>query len=497
MPYDLRKRGSEWCVIKRTDGKSMGCHESRAKAERQRRAIQASEASAEGSTVPAMNLHWEAVLAIEGHPTSDRRFLMPGEIVDRELPLSLMVMTVTAEGHEGAELGGKIEQIDRMTPQQAAALELLSEEQLANLTEGAVVIVGRGVFDDSDFGHESARQVDEEFLRGVSADLAITALVLLDADTFEPVDTEDMEIEDLLAGDFLTGIKAEIGGATVVPFPAFSEAKIRMWTGAEGPIAVVASGFAMKIRHEPIDHSDNVFTVPSERRHVVLTAAGAPLKPPRSWFEDPGLRELTPLTICADGRVYGHLADWDGCHTGFSSMCVPPFRSNADYAYFNTGEIETAEAALIPCGKLMFSMDGGKHAPLDPKMSAAEVSKHYDDATKVGAYIRAGSDRFGTWLAGVLRPDLSEAEVQHLRLHPPSGDWRPIPGKGTELVAAFCVPVGGFPIARAMAASGELAFITAPLEIEPMGPREFRRKKRGLWKRSYALLGPAKDDEAA
>jgi hypothetical protein len=39
-----------------------------------------------------------------------------------------------------------------------------------------------------------------------------------------------------------------------------------------------------------------------------LTAAVAPLKPPREWFEMPEASEPTPLTFTADGRVYGHLA---------------------------------------------------------------------------------------------------------------------------------------------------------------------------------------------
>lgn len=423
-------------------------------------------------------LAWESVLAIEGHPTVDRRFLIPDTLANRELPLSLMVMTVTDEGHDGAELGGRIDTISKTSVDDALARGLLSEEQAEGITEGAIVVVGTGVFDDSDVGRESARLVDEKMLRGVSVDLGIREVKLLDANTFEEVNPEDLDIEELLMGDFLTGLEADIVGATVVPFPAFAEATIRMQESGQ---AVVASAFVPQMKRD--------------MSFLVLTAAGGPLKPPRSCFQDPGLPQLTALTITDDGFVFGHLADWDGCHTGFSSMCVPPFASNSNYAYFNVGQIETAEGDLVNVGKIMFSMEGGKHAPLDPGLSVADVAKHYDDSTKVGAYVRAGSDRFGTWLAGVLRPDLSEAEVQHLRLHPPSGDWRPIPGKGTELVAAFCVPIPGFPIARAMAASGDMAFITAPLEVEPMGIREFKRRKRSVQKRAYALLGPRPDDD--
>jgi hypothetical protein len=222
---------------------------------------------------------------------------------------------------------------------------------------------------------------------------------------------------------------------------------------------------------------------------AITAAAAAPLHPPRAWFDDPKLRKLTPLTITDDGRVLGHLADWSGCHTGFTDVCVPPFRSVSNYAYFNVGELETADGGLVPVGKIMFSMDGAKHAPLNPGMTAADVSKHYDDATKVGAFVRAGADRFGTWLAGTLRPGLTDEEIQHLRSHPPSGDWRPIPGKpGSELVAAFSVAVPGFPIPRSVIASGAdgLVIITGPLSVEP-GEKAILRRTEMLRRRLSEL----------
>jgi hypothetical protein len=126
-------------------------------------------------------------------------------------------------------------------------------------------------------------------------------------------------------------------------------------------------------------------------------------------------------------------------------------------------------------------MDGGKHAEADPSLSYLDVQRHYDDATKVGGFVRAGADRFGTWLAGTLRPGLSDLEIQHLRLHPPSGDWRPVRGS-TELVAAFAVAVPGYPIPRQLSlvasARGDItAIITAPLEIEE-SESTIRRRKR-------------------
>lgn len=497
MPWSIEKRGDEFCVIKDDDGEVEGCHESREKAEAQRRALYASEDEAsattdtlggvtqstgdfqifpatstwnanggtitfkvvpvEGSEQPVESepasetsvVMWEGVLGIEGRPTDDARYLMPGEISERELPLSLMIQTVTAEGHAGAELGGRIDEIWRV-----------------EMEDGSIEIWGRGPFDSSEIGQEGARLVEEEFLTGVSLDLAISEAIALDPETFEPLEDEEMGLLDFLTMDFVTGIKGKIMGATLVPFPAFSDAKVGVITAS-----------AMKVV-----------------RPRALVASAAPVKPPKEWFEDPHLTELTPLTITKEGRVYGHLADWDGCHIGFEGICVPPFRSASNYAHFNTGEIETAGGDLVPCGKIMFCREGNGHAPLE--MNLDEASRYYDDATKVGAFVRAGSDRYGTWLAGVLRSDLDDLEIQHLRTHPPSGDWRPtMGGRGpSELIAAFAVPIGGFTIPRralVASADGEItAIITAPLEVgENVGARRRMRKKIMLANRVQEALG--------
>jgi hypothetical protein len=50
MPYTIEQRGDEWCVIKESDGKSMGCHASRSRAVAQQRALYANEPSLSAST---------------------------------------------------------------------------------------------------------------------------------------------------------------------------------------------------------------------------------------------------------------------------------------------------------------------------------------------------------------------------------------------------------------------------------------------------------------
>jgi len=438
---------------------------------------------------------WSGVLAVVGSPTSDGRYLMPGEIGNRDLPIPLQVQTVTGEGHDGSHTAGRIDQIEFIPMSEFDAKD---EFNLEGVPDDATVVFATGMLDGSPAAVEAERLITNG--AGISVDLPADRMALIDPDTLEEVDPSDAEMADVLSGKYLTGIGGKIAAATIVTIPAFEEAEIGL---TEEESVLVASAYGQSVAAAKSDgsalwefvglkrvrqaHTDESFT---------LVAMAAPLKPDSDWFADPKLKKLTPLTITPEGRVYGHLADWDGCHTGFSNVCVPPFRSETAYAYFNTGEIECADGTMVAVGKLMFSMDGGKHA--DTWMTANEASQHYDDSTKVGAFVRAGTDRHGTWLAGALRPGLSDEEVQHLRSHPPSGDWRPIPNKGTELVAAFCVAVGGFPIPRAMVASGaegELTIISAPLDLE-LGPHAVRRRFEVL-KRKRKAMRPYSDEDAA
>lgn len=188
----------------------------------------------------------------------------------------------------------------------------------------------------------------------------------------------------------------------------------------------------------------------------------APLKPPRAWFEVPEADGPTALTFTADGQVFGHLATWDTCHTGFlngdMAQCVKPPRGT-DYSFFHLGALETEEGESVHVGKLTYNTS---HAPLSAGLQAA--SAHYDQSGSVGAFIRARDGRHGIWASGVVKSDLSPEGLRDLRANPPSGDWRSVRGR-LELVAALAVVVPGFPIPRpelalAASAAGEAEIAT-------------------------------------
>jgi hypothetical protein len=173
-----------------------------------------------------------------------------------------------------------------------------------------------------------------------------------------------------------------------------------------------------------------------------MTASSAPVKPPKAWFEDPQLTAKSRIQVTEDGRVFGHAAAWDECHTGFDGVCVTVPRSQTNYQYFTLGELVTAEGDTIDVGTVTM---GTGHA--NSEWNATRSLAHYDDTGTQVAVVRAGEDRFGVWVAGALVPGLSDERVAELRRSPLSGDWRRLRGN-LEMIRVLAVNSPGFAILR-------------------------------------------------
>lgn len=197
-----------------------------------------------------------------------------------------------------------------------------------------------------------------------------------------------------------------------------------------------------------------------------------PLRPARDWFDIPEPNTPTPLTYEKSGRVYGHLALWGSCHTGFLNgavaECVQPPPSKTDYQQFHLGVLET-DGGDVRVGKITYATG---HAPLSA--SAKVAADHYDHTGSVGAFVRATNGNVGIWVSGSVRSDITAEGFRDLRANPPSGDWRSL-NRNLELVAALAVPVPGFPIPRAevaLAASADGAPEVESLILPPWMPEE-------------------------
>lgn len=325
--------------------------------------------------------------------------------------LPLMLQTETEVGHFGAVLAGFIEELTDLG---------------AGTNPG-----GSGRFYDSEAGRTFRDMLLGGRRFGVSVDPGAVDL------TFECVE----EDEDGWCVDAVIRFhEYEIIGLTGTPFPAFAEAAIVLEAAAaetEEPAAAAAA-------------------------RVPALTASAPARPPSAWFAEPEPVEgderliqqpsghlASPLTITDDGQVYGHLAPWRQCHRGYANVCVDAPASAAAYAHFHVGEVVCDDGTRVATGALAANCD---HAAA--RLLAAEARDHYAHSGVAWADVRVSDGAFGPWVAGALRPGLSDEQLRVLRACSLSGDWRRIGGQ-LELVAALAVNSPGFPIAReALAASG-------------------------------------------
>lgn len=401
---------------------------------------------ADAPGTPAPDGRWEGVIAREGEMTGDGRLIEAGALRWDDLPIPLRVAFKDVGGHDGAEVCGRIETIERR--------------------DGGD-IYATGTFDlGSAVGTEAFRQVSERMSNGVSIDTDdVTFRIMAKADVPEAADPspsgDDAEpdpdgrvkVAAMSSSDELTVIEsARLRAATLVAVPAFAAARVYAAGQAPGT-------------SEPAERDENVDSEEKTARSAgadplsrdSLTAAAIPTAPPEAWFKDPQLTGPTALVVEDDGRVYGHIAAWGTCHIGQVGKCVEPPTSPSNYAYFRTGALRTAEGTSVAVGHLTM---GTGHA--GPRDSASAAAEHYDNTGTVFADVAAGEDAYGIWVAGSLRPGITAEQVRVARSAPISGDWRTIRGS-LELVGALAVNVPGFPVPRpqGLLASGRVRSLQA------------------------------------
>lgn len=388
-------------------------------------------AAAEDPAAPAP-VRWSGVIGVEGSPTGDGRLIQKNALRWENLPILLRYVPEDRGKHEGAMVAGRITEIER------------TEDGLLR---------ARGDFDmGGAVGQEAARQVREGLTTGVSMDLDNVSFEfrvardLVEGDGEMPMDPEAALAEDEdgrvtimeQGADDAVEVTTDgrIRAATLVAIPAFEQARIAI--EGEEPAAPPAE-------EEEAECPPGQHRMPDgscmDDEDMPVTAAAIPVDPPAAWFTDPQLDGPTALQVTSDGRVSGHLAVWDTCHTGMGG-CTPPPRSETGYAYFHTGSILTREGTEIPVGRL--TMDT-RHAVRSA--SASATMRHYDHTGTAIADVRAGEDAYGIWVSGAVRPSASPEQMRVLRSSPLSGDWRRI-GTNLELVAALAVNVPGFPVPR-------------------------------------------------
>lgn len=325
-------------------------------------------------------------IAKEGQPTVDGRMFDKGSIVWRKPPIPLMFIRQNDPSGRGGH----------KTSFAAASITDIWKDLD---DDGFGTVYGRGYFGTDEESQAARALVKQGIISGVSADVGGAIVEELEAE-FDEKTGEERLTKRIKHG--------EIVAVTALPIPAFDDMKIS----------------------------------------VTASSATSSWKPSKQWFERPELDGPTPLTVTADGRVYGHVATWGTCHIGYKDRCVTPPRSKNGYRYFNTGQVLTAEDEVVNVGRLTA---GTNHA--DIEFGAQPARDHYDNMGWAAAYVHSGEDEHGIWVAGAVAPDATEEQISRLRASAVSGDWRAI-NNSLELVGVLAVNSPGFPIARAGIVAG-------------------------------------------
>lgn len=363
------------------------------------------------------------VVATEGEVTSDGRVADVGSLSWRTPPLSLTV------NHDPNQRAGRIDVLQRVESLEGLTVDSFGNKDDEEEDYGAgPIIVGLVSFNlDTPFGREVAAEVRDGFLTGVSMEVGD-----------EVIEYDDNDVMHLVEG--------KIGAVTLAPFQAIESARV----------VQVASAF---VWHTP------VVTLGDE----TLVASAAVENPPSDWFSNPAFAGPSPLIVEGDGRIYGHLALWNTCHTGRPDVCVTAPKSETDYQFFRTGYVVCDDNTKVAVGSITMATG---HASTRPGLSAAAAIAHYEHTGFVVADVTAGEDEHGVWVAGSLRPGVSAQQVRELRGASLSGDWRNL-GGNLELVAALAVNVPGFPVPRVqagLAASGvQTALVAASVVSDDCG----------------------------
>lgn len=397
------------------------------------------------------------VIALEGVQTGDGRLLAENAVTwaDPPLPLSWLQVEMHSEPGDGIQIG-IITELARSTGGEIRWTGFIDDEipggaeVLRRMEKGSAPFGNRyGISIDPD-DHKVqlvAPHGEEEVVLASGSVRGGSAVFRLGGGT-RPIiaaagdkDTPDGEVLMEASSDQVIErvTRLRIRGATLCSVPAFSGAFCELMSAE----TITATSGYLQVTEMHIWDTGQIVDAEGEP----VLAAGFPLAPPVEWFEYPNLSGPTPLTITDEGRVFGHIGTWNSCHDGFADRCVR-LPEDADYEYFTRrGPVmRCREGCEIPVGTL--TMDTGHHGATNHGATDA----HYDNTGAAAAYVSAGTDEWGPWVAGCVRPDLSAEDVVRLRAAPPSVDIRPRDGR-MELRAVLMVNVPGFPVERIAASA--------------------------------------------
>lgn len=498
---------------------------------------------------------WSGLIAPYGVPTGDGRRFAAGALTSRDLPAPMKWQRTDNQGHSTSVVVGRVDRIHYgedgvegegifFTPdpdvlprlaEDAAEAYQLTKDKVIGPSVDLDAMEFHPIGDPDEFAAEDGKRPEIEVTKG-----RISAITLVPIPAFaeaRPFALEDIDADAYAAAGetaiTAAGVRQDMGMFAIAPddhkwdVSAWLEAgdttgalyednDIALFPVAEmvnGTMAIVPAavadaisvlGFhaelidldepvkdALKARLEELALECELPTPPWCEASNLVASADAPLRTvrPSAAFADPKLSKPTSLQFerLGDGniRVYGHVADWRSCHIGFQDRCVTAPRSRTAYAHFHKGSVQT-EKGVLATGKITI---GGGHA--DTSLGFAAAARHYDEVSSCVADVRAGEDKYGIWVSGLLRPGVTQERIDELAASPLSGDWRRI-GGNLEMIAALAVNVPGFGMAEDR--RGALALVAAGAVMDTDMDAKMAKMK-GKKKKGFLVKDPDKDGD--
>jgi hypothetical protein len=309
--------------------------------------------------------------------TGDRRLLEAQGGGVRTLPRPIFAQFAQSFGHNGSVPIGSLQEV--------------TLEDDGNVT-------GRGWL------------LDQDYVRDLFVPLIATKTLFHNS-----VDLAEVEIrwgsDDFFDDAFWDMIMTRwnVAATTLVGVPAFADAHATL---EDFDDELVASFCACDEPVE-IDFAETKLFIPGIDDAVELTADGGRLLPDFAIFCMPEPDAPTPHTVDADGRVFGHLADWQVPHAGNGRFCPRP----ASYASYHQGSVLT-DRGLVRTGTIFF-LGGHPDHPLDTR----DVTRAYGGIENAWADVVVTNGRHGPWYCGQARPGLSAEAMYQARASGISGHW--------------------------------------------------------------------------
>lgn len=396
---------------------------------------------------PARYAPWEGILTVEGVESGDGRLFALGSLDWAQLPLKLMYQPANTGGHSGSVLVGQINNAYRAN----------------NQVRGSGIIDLGAQYNGELIGREVFRLMSEEFLNGVSVDVD----KVKDADVELVYGNMPGEMPAPGSKPKMTIFhRGRIRGATLVAFPAFTEAQIYL-TG--DMLTASAVGTIYTEPEERVNECSACAALPEPLVAAAHTIT-IPDLPPAWWFDEPTDVEMRgALTVTDEGRVYGLLAPKNTTHRAVKTK-VPT--KNVDYSRFMGKETLVEGGGRVVTGVVTM---GCGHAPTQNYGTLEDRVSHYDNSCSIAANIRIGETADGNvWVAGATAPFTTAEQVSRMLACTLSGDWQAHPDRPgvREFIAALLVPVPGFAMARKAASVlyEEGGIVTASIPVEYISP---------------------------